>query len=161
MQEVPAGNTVSFKKLREMNGDMGSKREIATALRTNPVALLIPCHRVLREVGGTIGRYLGGGGARVKDWLIRHEKEGLAATKEELKTRRADMDTLEAELDVHRAELDVIVGELDDGRGYMLGRRLRHRGRPLVSQRTPLDTQRPNYVDLEAELHAQRQISLF
>ena len=50
-------------------------KAVGSSMRTNPVSLVIPCHRVVRA-GGDPGHY--GGGARdyLKVWLLKHEKHG-------------------------------------------------------------------------------------
>ncbi|KAH9365607.1 hypothetical protein HPB48_005795 [Haemaphysalis longicornis] len=42
------------------------------AMRRNPLQLLVPCHRVVRQ-DGTLGHYSGGKRDRVKRWLLSHE----------------------------------------------------------------------------------------
>jgi methylated-DNA-[protein]-cysteine S-methyltransferase len=39
-------------------------------MATNPIPVVVPCHRVLRT-GGALGGY--GGGLEAKQWLLRHE----------------------------------------------------------------------------------------
>lgn len=48
-------------------------RAVGNALRRNPIALLIPCHRVVPATGRGVGQY-SAGGPRVKEWLLVHEK---------------------------------------------------------------------------------------
>ena len=49
---------------------MGS-RPVGAANGRNPVALVLPCHRVIAS-DGTLGGY--GGGLEMKRWLLRHER---------------------------------------------------------------------------------------
>ncbi len=53
---VPAGTAVSYGQLAEAAGNPGASRASGTAVGRNAVALLIPCHRVIRETG-VIGHY--------------------------------------------------------------------------------------------------------
>lgn len=53
---VPPGDAVSYGTLAGMIGAPRAQRAVGTALAHNRIALLIPCHRVLRE-GGEIGQY--------------------------------------------------------------------------------------------------------
>ena len=50
------------------------RRAVATANATNPVAIVIPCHRVI-HADGSISGY--GGGVDRKKWLLRHEADNL------------------------------------------------------------------------------------
>ena len=51
-------------------------RATGTAMATNPIPLVVPCHRVLRS-GGKLGGY--GGGLDAKVWLLRLEGHPLLA----------------------------------------------------------------------------------
>jgi methylated-DNA-[protein]-cysteine S-methyltransferase len=67
---VPYGQTVSYKELAERTGHPKASRAVGSAMATNPVPIVVPCHRVLRT-GGALGGY--GGGLDTKVWLLRHE----------------------------------------------------------------------------------------
>jgi methylated-DNA-[protein]-cysteine S-methyltransferase len=69
-REVPYGQTVSYKELAERTGNPKASRAVGSAMATNPVPIVVPCHRVLRT-GGALGGY--GGGLDTKVWLLRHE----------------------------------------------------------------------------------------
>jgi O-6-methylguanine DNA methyltransferase len=70
LRRVPPGRTTSYAALAEQVGCRGGARAVGAANAANPVALVIPCHRVIRADGG-LGGY--GGGAERKEWLLRHE----------------------------------------------------------------------------------------
>ncbi|MCX7027885.1 MAG: methylated-DNA--[protein]-cysteine S-methyltransferase [Spirochaetes bacterium] len=53
---IPEGRLASYGRLADIAGVPGSARAVGTALGQNPIALLIPCHRVLRATG-EIGGY--------------------------------------------------------------------------------------------------------
>jgi len=53
---VPKGCRISYKKLATAVGSSGASRAVGTAVGKNPVAILIPCHRVIRE-DGMLGGY--------------------------------------------------------------------------------------------------------
>jgi len=53
---IPAGCVVSYGQLAEAVGNPGAARAVGTAVGANPLAYLIPCHRVIRETG-VIGQY--------------------------------------------------------------------------------------------------------
>lgn len=52
---IPLGETRSYKSLAEQLGNPGAVRALASACAANPIALAIPCHRVLRSDGGLSG----------------------------------------------------------------------------------------------------------
>ena len=58
--KIPYGQTVSYSQLAEMIG-VGrlSARAVGSAVGKNPIAIIVPCHRVIRE-DGKIGEYAGG-----------------------------------------------------------------------------------------------------
>jgi methylated-DNA-[protein]-cysteine S-methyltransferase len=70
LSEVPYGHTVSYKDLAERTGNPKASRAVGTAMATNPIPIVVPCHRVLRT-GGALGGY--GGGVATKVWLLRLE----------------------------------------------------------------------------------------
>jgi methylated-DNA-[protein]-cysteine S-methyltransferase len=70
LSEVPYGETVSYKDLAVRTGNPGASRAVGTAMATNPIPIVVPCHRVLRS-GGALGGY--GGGIDTKVWLLRLE----------------------------------------------------------------------------------------
>ncbi len=74
--EIPAGETRSYKWLAERIGRPGAARAVALALKRNPFAPQVPCHRVIRS-DGSLGGYSGPGGAAGKAGLLRREREGL------------------------------------------------------------------------------------
>ncbi len=53
---VPAGQTVSYGELAAMAGHPGAARAVGSAMAANPLALVVPCHRVVRS-DGSPGRY--------------------------------------------------------------------------------------------------------
>lgn len=56
---IPYGVTASYAEMADRAGRPAAVRAAGTALATNPLPILIPCHRVLRS-DGTTGAYLGG-----------------------------------------------------------------------------------------------------
>jgi methylated-DNA-[protein]-cysteine S-methyltransferase len=59
VREVGWGETVSYGELAEMAGRPGAARAAGTAMASNPLPFVIPCHRVV-AAGGRIGGYGGG-----------------------------------------------------------------------------------------------------
>jgi methylated-DNA-[protein]-cysteine S-methyltransferase len=66
-RDVAYGETVSYGELAVMAGRPGAARAVGSAMATNPVPIVIPCHRVL-AAGGKIGGY--GGGLDTKRALL-------------------------------------------------------------------------------------------
>jgi methylated-DNA-[protein]-cysteine S-methyltransferase len=62
---VPYGQTVSYLQLATMVGNPKASRAVGTAMATNPIPIVVPCHRVLRT-GGNLGGYGGGLETKVK-----------------------------------------------------------------------------------------------
>lgn len=56
LAQIPIGRLVSYGSLAEAIGSAGAARAVGTAVGANPLAYLIPCHRVIRETG-VIGQY--------------------------------------------------------------------------------------------------------
>lgn len=70
LRKIEAGATVSYGELAHAIGRPGACRAVGSANGSNPVAVILPCHRVIRTDGG-LGGY--GGGLPRKEWLLRHE----------------------------------------------------------------------------------------
>ncbi|MGQ0433984.1 MAG: methylated-DNA--[protein]-cysteine S-methyltransferase [Microthrixaceae bacterium] len=62
---VRYGQTVSYLQLATMVGNPKASRAVGTAMATNPIPIVVPCHRVLRS-GGHLGGYGGGLPAKAK-----------------------------------------------------------------------------------------------
>lgn len=70
LEQVAYGQTVSYLGLAELVGKPKASRAVGTAMATNPLPIVVPCHRVLRT-GGALGGYAGG--LEAKRWLLAHE----------------------------------------------------------------------------------------
>lgn len=55
LRDIPAGSTASYREIARRIGAPGSVRAVAHACATNPLAVAIPCHRVVRSDGGLAG----------------------------------------------------------------------------------------------------------
>lgn len=69
---IPYGQTRSYMELAAIAGNERAVRAAGTACGTNPIPIVVPCHRVLRT-GGALGNY--GGGVPMKRALL--EMEGV------------------------------------------------------------------------------------
>lgn len=70
LAEVPAGVTISYGEMAKRAGEPGAAQAAGVALNRNPIALVLPCHRVIGADGALVGF---GGGLERKGWLLRHE----------------------------------------------------------------------------------------
>jgi O-6-methylguanine DNA methyltransferase len=73
---LAAGATVSYEELAARVGRPRAQRAVGTANGANRIAVVIPCHRVVRKDGET-GNY--GGGRWRKAWLLAHEAATVGA----------------------------------------------------------------------------------
>ncbi len=71
--KVPYGSTTTYKELARKTDSPKAVRAVGSAMATNPIIIVIPCHRVL-QTGGGLGNYSAGGAAN-KDWLLTFEKQ--------------------------------------------------------------------------------------
>jgi len=69
-RQIPYGHTVSYKWLAERLGQPGASRAVGQALNRNPLAIIIPCHRVVSSAGRLTGY---AGGLTRKQFLLEHE----------------------------------------------------------------------------------------
>lgn len=67
---VPFGQTISYAKLAQKLGDENKVRAVAAANAANPLAVVVPCHRVIGSNGQLTGYAWG---LEKKDWLLHHE----------------------------------------------------------------------------------------
>ena len=59
LPHIRYGHTQSYKEVAELLGNPKAVRAVGTACATNPLPVVVPCHRVLRTDGG-LGGYIGG-----------------------------------------------------------------------------------------------------
>jgi methylated-DNA-[protein]-cysteine S-methyltransferase len=69
-EHIPYGGTGTYRSVATAAGSPRAVRAAGTALATNPIPIIVPCHRVLRS-DGALGGYRGG--AARKEALLRHE----------------------------------------------------------------------------------------
>jgi methylated-DNA-[protein]-cysteine S-methyltransferase len=68
--EIPYGQTVSYEDIAKRVGDIKTIRAVGLANGQNPIAIIVPCHRVIGKNGELVGY---GGGLENKEWLLQHE----------------------------------------------------------------------------------------
>ena len=77
LREIPAGGTESYSQVAEAIGEPRAVRAVARACAANPVAVAIPCHRVVRS-DGEMGGYRWGV-ERKESLLARERRKAKAA----------------------------------------------------------------------------------
>ena len=70
--KVPFGQTRSYGEQAKYLGKPTAFRAVANANNRNPLAIIVPCHRIVYANGG-LGGYAGG--IAKKEWLLKHERE--------------------------------------------------------------------------------------
>lgn len=70
MRKVSPGKTISYGELAKRAGSADAVRAAGSACARNLIALVVPCHRIVKT-GGALGNYAYG--LAVKEWLLRHE----------------------------------------------------------------------------------------
>ena len=70
LRTIPPGRTVSYADVARAVGKPRGSQAVGRANGSNPLAIVVPCHRVV----GTTGKLTGyAGGVERKQWLLRHE----------------------------------------------------------------------------------------
>jgi methylated-DNA-[protein]-cysteine S-methyltransferase len=70
LKKISCGTTVSYGDIARKLGDIQLSRAVGTANGKNPIAIAVPCHRVIGSNGQLVGY---GGGLHRKEWLLKHE----------------------------------------------------------------------------------------
>lgn len=91
LRQIPPGTTLTYGELATQLGKPTASRAVGLANSQNPVAIVVPCHRVIGATGALTGY---AGGTDRKHWLLTHEGVNLAPTK----PRRAIAPQLEEQL---------------------------------------------------------------
>jgi methylated-DNA-[protein]-cysteine S-methyltransferase len=73
--QIPAGATCSYGSIARRLSTIGAARAVGLANGANPIAIIVPCHRVIGSSGSLVGY---GGGLDRKTWLLNHEKRWQA-----------------------------------------------------------------------------------
>lgn len=82
LREIPCGTTVSYSHLAGKIGRRDAVRAVGLANGSNPIGVVVPCHRVIGADGSLTGY---GGGIERKRWLLEHEA-GARTTKQKQRT---------------------------------------------------------------------------
>jgi methylated-DNA-[protein]-cysteine S-methyltransferase len=71
LRRIPAARAISYGQLAASIGRAGASRAVGLANMLNPVAIIVPCHRVIGSDGKLTGY---AGGLERKSWLLQHER---------------------------------------------------------------------------------------
>jgi methylated-DNA-[protein]-cysteine S-methyltransferase len=71
VMKIPFGETKTYGGIAKEMGNPNASRAVGSANRTNPVPIVIPCHRVIGSNGALVGY---GGGLKMKQWLLDFER---------------------------------------------------------------------------------------
>jgi len=71
LKQIPAGETCSYAQLANALGNLAATRAVGHANGKNRLAIVVPCHRIIRSDGSLCGY---AGGVWRKQWLLDHEK---------------------------------------------------------------------------------------
>lgn len=70
LRTIPCGQVMHYGELAQRLGRPGAARAVGAANGSNPISIVVPCHRVIGR-NGTMTGYAGG--VQRKEWLLRHE----------------------------------------------------------------------------------------
>jgi len=76
LQKIPYGQTISYAEQARRVGDVKKARAVGMANGRNPIAIIVPCHRVIGTSGALVGF---GGGLKTKQYLLDIECKKMAA----------------------------------------------------------------------------------
>ncbi|MFM7155851.1 MAG: methylated-DNA--[protein]-cysteine S-methyltransferase [Bacteroidota bacterium] len=82
MLKIPFGSTASYSDMAEKAGSPKAVRAVGMANRSNPFAIIVPCHRVIARSGALHGYFYG---LDIKEQLLRHENPARGQTHKPLK----------------------------------------------------------------------------
>ena len=72
LQKIPYGKTATYKEIAKNIGNKNASRPVGMANNKNPIAIIIPCHRVIGTKGDLTGY---AGGIKIKKYLLDLEKQ--------------------------------------------------------------------------------------
>ena len=76
LSTIPYGEVKSYLDIAKALDDIGAVRAVGSANGSNPIAIIIPCHRVIGKDGSLTGY---AGGVEKKEWLLHHENAPIAS----------------------------------------------------------------------------------
>ena len=76
LSAIPYGKVKSYLDIAKALDDTGAVRAVGRANGSNPIAIVVPCHRVIGKDGSLTGY---AGGVDKKEWLLHHENAPIAS----------------------------------------------------------------------------------
>lgn len=76
LRKIPKGSAISYGKLAEQIARPKAVRAVGLANGSNPIGIVVPCHRVIGSDGSLTGY---GGGLERKQWLLEHERKHVGS----------------------------------------------------------------------------------
>jgi len=73
---IPFGETLTYAGLARLSGFSGAARAVGSVMASNPLPVVVPCHRVVRA-DGDLGGFSAPGGTDTKQWFLRHEASSV------------------------------------------------------------------------------------
>ncbi|ALX95200.1 cysteine methyltransferase [Serratia fonticola] len=70
LRQIPCGEIITYGELAKRIGRPTASRAVGMANGTNPISIVVPCHRVIGSQGALTGY---AGGVQRKQWLLKHE----------------------------------------------------------------------------------------
>lgn len=80
-KQIDRGETKTYAEVAAEAGSPGAARAVGNVMRSNPLPLIIPCHRIV-GANGTLGGYSAPGGLLTKAWLLAMERRDEAGMRE-------------------------------------------------------------------------------
>jgi methylated-DNA-[protein]-cysteine S-methyltransferase len=114
LRTTSRGTTLTYGELAELSGSPGAARAVGTALRRNPLAILVPCHRVV-AAGGKLGGFSAAGGPCTKTRMLGIEGVHFGAEATTVRPEGFDFDPVTALR--HLAAADPKLGRLIEAVG--------------------------------------------
>ena len=71
LRRIPCGKTIAYAELARRIDKPKAVRAVGLANGSNPISIVVPCHRVIGSDGSLTGY---GGGLHRKQWLLEHER---------------------------------------------------------------------------------------
>lgn len=91
LREIPPGETRSYGEIARRIGRLSAVRAVGLANGANPVAIVVPCHRVIGSDGSLTGY---AAGVERKRWLLAHERGGQLLLPQALRSDVACRDSI-------------------------------------------------------------------
>lgn len=133
---IPPGQTQSYGQIAQALGKKGAARAVGQALGRNPIAIIIPCHRVLGQ-NGAIGGFSAPGGTKTKVQLLELEQWSGKPISASVKKRSPSPAPARAK--AHRSELPL---------GAAFLRKTEPKFRPIIDRAGPMRLETKKKADV-------------